>query len=320
MNPLPRKLVGILLIPLIGALCSCSQPDPLRVGVHPWIGYETLSLADGFGWLPETVDLRPGAAMSDSTQALAAGALDAAALTLDAMLLVRAAGVPVTAVLVFDVSAGADMLLAREAYSTIASLRHRRVAVEPSALGPLLLARALRRAGLSLDDVELHELTPDAQLEAWREGRIDAAVAYGPTASQLKRLGARRLFDSRELPDTIVDVLAVRQDRLGHPALAALVGAHFRTLDYLRRNREDALYRIAERHALSYQMVNRQLSGIVLPDVTRNLADLRARGPLVQGAKELNQLMVAQGLLAAPVALDHLVDARFVELQLKVRP
>ena len=36
-------------------MSGCSRRDPLRTGIHPWIGYEPLYLAEEFGWLPETI-------------------------------------------------------------------------------------------------------------------------------------------------------------------------------------------------------------------------------------------------------------------------
>ncbi|WP_200328612.1 ABC transporter substrate-binding protein [Thiocystis violacea] len=314
--PVLARLARDLALVFLGiALSSCTQPAPLRVGVHPWIGYETLYLASQFGWLPEQIELHPGETMSDTAAALAAGTLDAAAITLDEMLLIRSKGVALSAVLVFDVSAGADMLLARDAYPSIAALRGRRVGVAPSALGRLVLARALASAGMALADVEILEVTLERQVAAWDEGRVDAVVTYAPTSARLERLGAHRVFDSRQMPDTIFDVLAVRRDRLDHPALPGLIRAHFRGIERLRCNREDALYRIAAHQGESFDAVSRALSEIAMPDLARNRTDLREGGALYRVAGELDRSMLAQGLVSAPDDLQDLVDDRFVAVR-----
>lgn len=62
-------------------LAGCSKSAPLRTGIHPWIGYEPLYLAEEFGWLPDSVRLVKHSAASDSMAGLLAGELDAAALT-----------------------------------------------------------------------------------------------------------------------------------------------------------------------------------------------------------------------------------------------
>ena len=309
-----RLAIALLLgLSLSLTLSGCLRPAPLRVGINPWIGYETLPLAAQLGWLPEGVELHATASFSASAQALAEGTLDAAGLTLEEMLLARARGTPLSAVLVFDVSAGADMLLARAEVPSIANLRGRRVGFESSALGPLVLSRALATVDLTLADVERQLIPPEEQFAAWQEGRVDAVVTYGPVATRLERAGARRLFDSRQMPNAIFDVLAVRRERLDHPALPGLVEAHFRALAHLEHNRDDALYRIAHRQQTTFAEVREALAGITLPDLTGNRDLLRAQGPLYQVAADLSGLLVAEGLLAAPADLGGLTEERFVQ-------
>lgn len=310
---MPVRFACYLIAVLLSlGLSGCSGPAPLRVGINPWIGYETLPLAEGLGWLPAGVELRATKSLSDSAAALAAGTLDAAGLTLEEMLLARAAGSDLSAVLVFDISAGGDMLLARAEVPSIANLRGRRVGFDATDLGPLVLSRALASAGLTLGDVERLRLSPEEQVAAWREGRIDAVVTYGPVATQLEREGARRLFDSREMPNAIVDVLAVRRDRLDHPALPDLIRAHFLALHHLEHNRDDALYRIADRQQVAFADVRATLAEITLPDLIGNRDLLREEGPLEQIAADHSTLMVAEGLLPAPANLEGLSEGRFL--------
>jgi NitT/TauT family transport system substrate-binding protein len=178
-----------------------------------------------------------------------------------------------------------------------------------------VLSRALATVGLTLADVERQVVPPEEQLAAWHEGRVDAVVTYGPVATRLEHAGAQRLFDSRHMPNAIFDVLAVRQEQLDHPALPALVEAHFLALAHLEHNRDDALYRIAHRQQTNFAEVSEALAGITLPDLTGNRDLLRPQGPLHQVAADLNGLLVAEGLLAAPGApadLDGLTEERFV--------
>ena len=310
---MPVRFAPYLIALLLSlGLSGCSGPAPLRVGIAPWIGYETLPLAERLGWLPVGVELRATESISASVAALAAGTLDAAGLTLEELLLARAAGSDLSAVLVFDVSAGGDMLLARPEVPSIFALRGRRVGFEGTTLGPLVLSRALASAGLTLRDVERLRLPPEAQVAAWREGRLDAVVTYGPVAILLQREGARRLFDSRQMPNAIVDVLAVRRDRLDHPALPDLIRAHFLALNHLEHNRDDGLYRIADRQQVAFADARAALAEITLPDLTGNRDLLREQGPLERIAGELSDLMVTEGLLPAPADLEGLFEGRFL--------
>ncbi len=87
-----RQLIQALLA-LLGTslgLSGCARGTPVTVGIHPWPGYEPLLLARDFGWLGEAVVLHEGSNAGDSIAGLKDGKLNAACLTLDEVLSVRA--------------------------------------------------------------------------------------------------------------------------------------------------------------------------------------------------------------------------------------
>jgi NitT/TauT family transport system substrate-binding protein len=298
---------------LLGAapwLSACLPEQPVTVGIHPWIGYETLYLAREFGWLPEDIRFQEGKTASDSLAALKAGIVDAACLTLDETLRARSYGLPLAVALVFDVSVGADKLLARPELRRLADLAGRRLGFERNAVGALVLDRLLAEAGLAADALTLIDLPVDRQLAAWREGRLDALITYEPTASLVQREGARPLFDSRRMPDAIFDVLAVRLDRAGRrgAALSALLANHFRVLSHLRTHQGDALYRIAGHQGLTPGEARLVLSGVALPSLEANRSYLStADTRIAQAARTLSALMVRNGLLDQQDALQDLI-------------
>lgn len=292
--------------------CSKTPESPLSIAAHVWPGYEPMFLARREGWLdPAQVRLVDTTSATDSLQALAAGTVDGAALTLDEVLRARASGVPLTVVLVFDISAGADVLLARPGINKLADLKGRRVAVEDGAVGALMFAKALQAGGLVSGEVQLVPLTVNQQIDAWREGRVDAAVTYEPVSSQLLEAGAKRLFDSRQIPDLIVDVLAVRSGIVGTRAEAIrhLLAAHFRALGHLRRNPQDAAYRMAQRMNLAPDQVLASFKGLVLPDHENNHRLLSGATPsLLVSARSLSAVMRQAGLLANEDTLTGLLS------------
>ncbi len=293
---------------------GCSSAAPLRVGIHPWIGYESLSLAQDFKWLPSGVELVATQDMADSSRALQSGNLDAACTTLDEVLRLRGLGLPLTVALVFDVSAGADMLLVRPNIHTLANLEGKRIGVEPGALGALVLGSVLRSAGLARSAVTVVDLPTEAQLVAWRKQEVDAVVTYESTATMLQREGAQRLFDSRQMPDTIVDVLAVRPERLKGrgDTVKALVASHFRGLAHLQGSRQDALYRIGARQGMTPQEVQLALAGVIFPTLEANWQYLAVHGRLQIAATALSTLMLQAGLLQQHDAMDGITNARWL--------
>lgn len=290
-------------------LAACKRAQSLVVAIHPWVGYETLYLAREFKWLPDAVRLLEGQTASDSFAALQSGVADAACLTLDEMLRARAAGIPLSLAWVFNISAGADMVLARPGIAKPADLAHKRLGFERNAVGALVLQKLLDVTGLSESVLTLVDLPPDRQLEAWRKHEIDAVITYEPTATLLMREGAQRLYDSRQMPETIFDVLAVRRDRITDRGLIqALAASHFRALEHMHTHAEDAIFRIAGRQGISVDELRQTLAGVIIPSLAVNKTYLlSADSPLLRAAKTLSSLMVRRGLLAQEDTLDRLI-------------
>lgn len=309
-----RLLAGLA---LSAALAGCGPQKPLSVASHVWPGYEPMFLARNQGWLDrDKVVLAETASATESLRALAEGRVDGAALTLDEVLRSRSEGVPLTVVAIFDISAGADVLLARPEIPSLAALKGKRLGYEPSGTGHLMAVEALRQAGLAEADVRTVPLEAEEHLRAWQENRVDALVTYEPTASQLRRLKARRLFDSRDIPNTIVDVLVVRRDRLAEgrgEALRHLLAAHFRALAHIERNPQDAAYRLAPRLGLPPGEALAAFRGLLLPDAANNARLLRGNPPpLAMTASRLLALARERQLLTSADNLERLVDASYL--------
>lgn len=274
-----RLISGCALAPL---LAGCGPARKLRIASHVWPGYELMFLARSLGWLDERrASLLETASATASMQAIADGRADGAALTLDEVLRVRADGVPLSVVLVFDISAGADVLLARPGIESLAGLKGRRIGFEQGAVGTLMLDHALREAGLAAGEVVQVPLPFDRHEAAWREGALDALITFEPVAGRLVGAGARALFDSSSLPDTIVDVLAIRTNLLdaGGEAARHLVSAHLRGLVHLAEHPQDAAYRMALRLQLPPDRVLKAFRGLVLPDRDNNRRLLAGPAP-----------------------------------------
>jgi NitT/TauT family transport system substrate-binding protein len=290
-------------------LVACAPVRPMVLAIHPWVGYETLYLARDFNWLPEAVEFLEGHSLSDSYAALQSERADAACLTLDEVLRARANGIPLSVALVFDVSAGADMVVARPGITKPAELAGKRLGLEMNALGALMLQKLLQVGGMTESSLTLVELPPDRQLDAWRNNEIDAIITYEPTASLLVQEGAVRLFDSRRIPDTVVDVLAVRPDRVTHKrTLQRVVAGHFRALEHMRTYRQDALYRISVHVDLNVDQVQQVLAGVTMPSLAANRGYLLGQDSLlIKAARTLSTTMVQYGLLTQEDNLEGLI-------------
>jgi len=310
-----HALFSLSALPLLALTGACQTEAPLTVASHVWPGYEFMFLARSEGWLPaDSIRLYETPSATSSIAALREGYAHAAALTLDEVLRVLADGIALTVVLVFDVSAGADVVIARPAIKQLTDLRGAVIGAETTALGALMLDRLLKQAGLTTNDVTTISVTPDGHLEAWRKSRLDALITYEPTAGRLLAEGARRLLDSRHFPETIFDVLAVRSDALQtHPeALRALIAAHFRGIHHLRQNPQDAAYRLAARLELPGDKALEAFHGLQLPGLAQNRRLLSADGRLQLVSQELSALMLETGLLTHADSLQGLISGAYL--------
>lgn len=292
----------------VGALAGCAR-SPLRVAVSPWAGYQFIALAEQEGWYaPDQVQLMKTATLGESAQALAEGRVDGAALTLDEVLTLRADGVPVEAVLIINVSAGGDALLTRPGLGILADLAGKRIAVEHSSLGAVMLHHVLQAAGLAPDDVIIEWMQFD-HVAAWEQLAPDAILTYEPALTRLEAQGLVRLFDSREIPMRILDVLVVRTGTLQRQggAVRELIAGHFRALDLWQRNPLDTGYRLAHLLGVQVEDVKRIFGGLDLPDDLYNRQYLSPPAiELTRAAREIAGIMMEADLLQRMPPLEGL--------------
>lgn len=312
-----RTLLGSLLAGTTAGLWACQGEPvmPLRLGAHPWPGYELFFLARTQGRLDaDQVRLVEMPSASASLRGLAAGSLEAAALTLDEVLSAVGRGLGLRVVAVLDVSLGADVVLARPGIGAVTDLPGRRIGVEATATGAVMLDAMLARHGLRKEDVQIVPMAADQHERAWREGRVDALVTFEPISSHLLADGARQLFSSAEVPGRIVDVLAVRGDVLATrgDALRQALAGHFQALESLRTQPAQVLPLLAPRLGQPPNEVAKAFAGLQMPGVADNLAWLRDGGQLEESAARLRGVMLAAGLLTQAVELQGLATDAYL--------
>lgn len=181
-------------------------------------------------------------------------------------------------------------------------------------MGVVMFGAVLSAAGLRVEDVLKVPYTADQSVVAYQSGQVDAAITFEPWASQLEEIGARRLFDSRAIPNRIVDVLAARAEVItARPrAVAALVAAHFKALDYWTSHPAEANALLAPRLQVEPAEVPAAFKGLALPDVRRNRDYLRPEGEIAQVTRDIQRMLLQQRVLREAVPFDGLVDMRFL--------
>lgn len=298
-------------------LVGCQRPEELvRVASNSWVGYAPLYLARELGHFKEPLlRLSEMPSNSASLMALASGQVEAAALTLDELLVAREDGLDLQAIMVFDESAGADVVMTRPDITHLEQLRGQRIAVESTATGALMLSRTLMAAGLEPSDVIKVEMVGSRQMEAYERRQVDAVVCFEPHATQLAKLGARRLIDSRQFPGVIVDVLVAKRQALQQwpHQFSQLVAGCFLALALLQTKPQQAHQLLAPTLGVSEEELKQALQGVRMETLQDNHALIGGPQPgLVAMAQKVSELMLGTRLLKAPAPLEHLVNARFL--------
>nr|WP_239649518.1 ABC transporter substrate-binding protein [Methylocucumis oryzae] len=214
------------------------------------------------------------------------GTVQGAALTLDETLLAIKQGIPLYIVLIFDVSSGADVLMVKPHIKSLSELRGARIGVETTAVGALMLKKIMAKAGLLAADIKIVHINSNSHFTSWQNNTIDALITYEPTATKIEQLGVTRLFDSREIPNTIFDVLAVRRNaaQAYSQQLQALISSHFKAQRAWKTNPIDTAYRLSKRLGAQAEDIQLFYRGLQLPDLIYN------RHILDGSASELNAL------------------------------
>ncbi len=306
-----RLCAGLAVCALLAA-CTSPPPRPLRIASNVWPGYEPLYLARRMGLLePLRVRLVELGSATEVMDALTMGMVEGGMLTLDEAVRVAAAGTPLSIVLVFDVSAGADAVVARTKIAGVEDLKGKRIAVEDTALGAWHLALFLRRFGLGPKDVHIVHAEIDRQPELWRKKRADVFITFEPVKSRLVAMGGKVVFDSRQIPGKIVDVLVVRREvaQREQARLLALRKAWLAALEEMHTHPEASARKMRYRLGLPAFKVQKAFLGLRLGDAEVNRRLLGGHPPpILRTAREIAQVLHKQGLLAGTLS-PHALDA-----------
>ncbi|MBA4503169.1 ABC transporter substrate-binding protein [Marinobacterium marinum] len=315
--PVWLRLVCILFLLLAQLGCLPSRPLSLTLGTNLWPGYEPLYLARERGLLSaDRVLLIELLSASEVMRAFRNGAIDAAALTLDEVIMLRAAGFRPVIVQIADISAGADVIMARPGMTKMADLRGHRVGVEATALGAYLLSRALKLHNMKPEDIEVVRLEVNEHRDAFLRGEVDAVVTFDPVRQQLLEAGAVQVFDSSMLPGEIVDVLVVREALLDShdDAIQHLIHAWQASLELVRQQPHASASLMARRLKLTPDDIMASYQYLEMPGWQRSrelMGQGEARSRLQQQAERLADSMYQHHLIDELPNLEGLIYSRY---------
>jgi NitT/TauT family transport system substrate-binding protein len=312
-----KLLLCLFLLATLLAGCAREPEHPLRIGTNVWIGSEPLYLARELGHLnPATVQLVEYPSASEVLRAFRNQAIDGMVISLDELFGLAVDGLKPRVILVVDVSHGADVVVGRKDMKSLADLKGKSIAVESGALGAFVLARALALNNMQASDVNVVHLESNEQPAAFEKGKVDGAVTFDPYRTQLLKAGATTLFDSKQIPGEIVDLVAVRETALTQnpKSVDALLKGWFNAFDYMKQDPQDAAKRMGIRQQISGEQFLAAQGGLHIPTREENLDMIGGSKPqLVTTGSRLMSLMLEAKLLSAPVRIEDLLAPQPIE-------
>jgi len=286
--------------------CTNKPETILRLGTNIWPGYEPFYLARQQNILKEEkVRLVEFSSSSQTLQAYRNNLIDAAALTLDEVLLLLETGEKLKIALVMDISNGGDAIIGQANIKTLHQIKGKRIGVENNALGAYLISRALEIVNLNSNAITIIPLEISEQENAFLQKKVDAVVTFEPVRSKLLKFGGNILFDSRQLPGEIVDVLVIRDKYIEQSpqTVQYLIASWYSALSFMKKHPRKAAKILGQRMKLNIDEVIASYDGLKLPSEDENLKLLskNSQTSLRTSAEKLMQLMLNQGLLKTKV-------------------
>ena len=300
------------------AAVAAAQDTKVAIGISGWTGFAPLTLAKEAGifkknGLDVSIKKIP---QKDRHLAIASGDVQCAATTVETYVVWNANGVPITQVVQLDKSYGADGLAVRSDIAKIADLKGKTVGVDAPGTSPYFgLAWILKKNGMSMKDVTVATMSPQAAAQAFVAGQNDAAMTYEPYLSGGARQ-ARRRQDHRHharLSDGDGHASAARRSSSARTRrrCKAMVDSYFEALDMIKKDPAKS-YEIMGADVKQTGEAVREVGGVpALAGQGREPEILRRRDPGVQ--RESADLLLEVGIIKAKPDVNTLVDTRFIQ-------
>ena len=240
-----KKTLTAIAITAAAALfadAAAAQETKVVIAISGWTGFAPLTLAREAGLfkkrgLDVTIKKVP---QKDRHLVIASGDVQCAATTVETWIGWNAAGVATTQIFQLDKSYGADGMVVKPGIAKIADLKGKTVAADaPGTSTYFTLSWMLKKNGLSIKDVKVVNLSPQAAANAMLAGNtdIDAAMTYEPylSAVRAKPEAGKILATTLDYP-MVMDTFGCTPKFLAENPKAAkgLADAYFDAVDMIK--------------------------------------------------------------------------------------
>jgi len=240
------RLTALATVAGLATLSPALAAESLKLGISTWVGYGPLYIAQAEGFFKEEgldVDIIKMEDVKTRMPALAAGRIDVAATTIDTVLGFTSDAHPLSYLFAIDDSHGGDGIVARNAITSIADLKGKKVAFAEGSVSQFYLSVLLKQNGMTLKDLDALNMTAGDAGAAFVAGKVDAAVTWEPWLTRGKQAkDSHLLADSSTAPGLITDIMVTTtKEATEHKAaMQALYRAWVKAVAWQKANPEAA--------------------------------------------------------------------------------
>jgi NitT/TauT family transport system substrate-binding protein len=303
----------------LASVPALAQETKVGIGISGWTGFAPLTLAKEAGifkknGLDVTINKIP---QKDRHLALASGAIQCAATTVETWIVWNANGVPSTQIFQLDKSFGADGMVVKPTIVRIADLKGKTVAADaPGTATYFTLAWMLKKNGLTLKDVSVVNLAPQAAANAMIAGtaQIDAAMTYEPflSAVRAKPEAGKIIATTLDYP-MVMDTFGCTPKFLAEnpKAAQALADSYFQALEMIKNDPKKAFEIMGADVKQSAEAFEASQKYLRWQDKSANQKFFA--GEHAAFSKEAADLLLEAGIIKQLPDMGKLADTKFIQ-------
>ncbi len=312
-----KRFVLAAALAMIGS--AHAQETKVGIGISGWTGFAPLTLAKEAGifkknGLDVTISKIP---QKDRHLAIASGAIQCAATTVETWIVWNANGVPTTQIFQLDKSYGADGMVVKPTVLRIADLKGKTVAADaPGTATYFTLAWMLKKNGLTLKDVTVVNLAPQAAANAMIAGTsgVDAAMTYEPflSAVRAKPEAGKIIATTLDYP-MVMDTFGCTPKFLAEnpKAAQALADSYFQALEMIKADPQKAFTIMGADVKQSAEAFEASQKYLRWQDRSANQKFFA--GEHAAFSKEAAELLLEAGIIKQLPDMGKLADTRFIQ-------
>jgi NitT/TauT family transport system substrate-binding protein len=315
---LPLAVAATLAMSLATPLAS-AQETKVAIAISGWTGFAPLTLAKEAGifkqhGLDVSIKKIP---QKDRHLAIASGDVQCAATTVETWIVWNANGVATTEIFQLDKSYGADGMVVKPGIQKISDLKGKTVAASAPGTAPYFtLAWMLKKNGLSVKDVKVVNLEPQAAASAFVAGNadLDAGMTYEPYLSTVraKPEAGKIIATTLDYP-MVMDTFGCTPKFLAEnpKAAKALADAYFDAVDMIKKDPKKSFDIMGADVKQTGEQFEASQKYLRWQDREANRKFFT--GDFVTFNKDAAELLMEAGIIKQVPDLSKLADTRFIQ-------